>query len=330
LLFLESERMAHSAFDPRECESERTVIISELQGGENDPEQLLDVEVVATALRVHPYRHPTIGWLQDLQAMTRDDLYAHYRRFYHPANATLVVVGDVDAPDVVRRVEERFGSFEPGSANPRRRPAEPPQLGERRVLVEREGTTAYLKLAYPAPALRDRDFFPALVLDAVLTGAKGLNLWSAFRGNPPQRRSRLYVAVVERGLASAVAGAILPTADPFLYSITLTASAGVPIEAVEEAAVAELERVRAEGVSRQEVERARRQLRAQLVFETDSVTNVAHQLGYFEALDAGDLYPRLNACIDAVTAEQVSEVAHRRLHSNARTTGRFRPIEPRQ
>ena len=330
LLFLESERMAHSLFDPRECESERTVIISELQGGENDPEQLLDVEVVATALRVHPYRHPTIGWLQDLESMTRDDLYAHYRRFYHPANATLVVVGDVDAADVVRRVEERFGALEPGPANPRRRPAEPPQLGERRVLVERQGTTAYLKLAYPAPALRDRDFFPTLVLDAVLTGAKGLNLWSAFRGSPPQRRSRLYVSVVERGLASSVSGAVLPTADPFLYSVSLTASAGVPLEVVEEAAVAELERVRLEGVSRAEVDRAKRQLRARLVFDADSVTNVAHQLGYFEALDAGELYPRLNACVDAVTADQVSDAAYRRLHRNVRTTGWFRPIEPRQ
>ena len=109
LLFLESQRMSACLYDPDDCEAERTVIISELQGGENDPDQLLDMELTATALRVHPYGHPTLGWLHDLQAMSRDDLYGHYRRHYTPANATLVIVGDVQADDVLRRVERQFG-----------------------------------------------------------------------------------------------------------------------------------------------------------------------------------------------------------------------------
>src|SRR6478609_1891118 len=85
MLFIEAERMASGLYHPDDCESERTVIISELQGGENDPDQFLDQEVVATAFKAHPYRHPTIGWLADLQAMTRDDLFGHYRRYYAPA-----------------------------------------------------------------------------------------------------------------------------------------------------------------------------------------------------------------------------------------------------
>ena len=85
------------------------MIISELQGGENDPDQLLDQELTATAFRAHAYRHPTIGWLADLQTMTRDDLYGHYRRFYVPNNATLVIVGDVDAATALRDVVRRFG-----------------------------------------------------------------------------------------------------------------------------------------------------------------------------------------------------------------------------
>ena len=84
MLFIESERMASCLYHPDDCESERTVIISELQGGENDPDQLLDQEVTATAFKAHPYRHPTIGWLSDLQTMTRDDLYGYYRRYYIP------------------------------------------------------------------------------------------------------------------------------------------------------------------------------------------------------------------------------------------------------
>src|SRR5688500_15357655 len=212
MLFIEAERMSNGLYDPEECESERTVIISELQGGENDPEQLLDIEVTATALRVHTYRHPTIGWIDDLRSMTRDDLYTHYRRHYIPNNASLVIVGDVDADDVLRQAEKHFGAIPPGPPVDRVRTAtEPPQLGERRVSVEREGTTAYLKLAFHAPAVGEPDFLPMLVLDAVLTGAKGLNLWSSFRGAPPQRKARLYTALVERGLASVVGGALLAT-----------------------------------------------------------------------------------------------------------------------
>ena len=90
------------------------MIISELQGGENDPEQLLDIEVTAAAFKVHPYHHPTIGWLSDLQTMTREDLYGHYRRYYVPSNATLVIVGDVDTDDALKSVEKHFGGIRSG------------------------------------------------------------------------------------------------------------------------------------------------------------------------------------------------------------------------
>jgi zinc protease len=325
MLFIEAERMANSLYEPDECESERTVIISELQGGENDPEQVLDTEVTATAFRAHSYRHPTIGWLDDLRSMTRDDLFGHYRRHYIPNNATLVVVGDVDADDVLGRSERRFGQIPAGKLPRRIATAEPPQAGERRVVVEREGTTAYLKIAYHAPAATHPDFFPMVVLDAVLTGAKGLNLWSSFRVAPPQRKARLYTALVERGLATAVSGAIVPTSHPFLYALSFTATDGVALASLEEAALAAIEDTRT-GVDEREVARAKRQLRARLVFENDSVTNLAHQIGYFETVVGANFYPCIQACIDRVTPEQVRDVAARRLGRSSRTVGWFTPI----
>ena len=328
MLFIEAERMSNGLYEPEECDSERTVIISELQGGENDPEQVLDTEVTATAFRAHPYGHPTIGWLEDLRSMTRDDLYGHYRRHYVPNNATLVVVGDVRADDVWRGAERHFGAIPGGQLPPRARTAEPAQVGERRVVVEREGTTAYLKIAYHAPAATDRDFFPMLVLDAVLSGAKGLNLWSSFRVPPPQRKARLYTALVERGLASAVSGALVPTSHPFLYGLSFTASGGVAPADLEHAALAALEDVKT-GVTEQEVARARRQLRARLVFENDSVTNLAHQLGYFETVTGPGFYAGLQTAIEGVTLDQVVDVARRRLTKSARTVGWFNPLEPR-
>ena len=329
LLFIEAERMAHGLYEPSDCESERTVIISELQGGENDPDQLLDTEVTASAFRAHPYRHPTIGWVDDLRSMTRDDLFGHYRTHYVPANATLVVVGNINSDDVMRRADAHFGSIAGGAAPPRHRPAEPAQMGERRVLIEREGSTAYLKFAWRAPAAAEPDFFPMLVLDAALTGAKGTNLWTSFRGTPPQRKARLYTALVERGLASAVSGSVIATAEPFLYSVSLTAMEGISHGALEEAALAEIDRVQEHGLTEDEVARARRQLRARLVFEIDSVTNLAHQIGYFETVAGPGYFDELNSRVQAVTAAQVADVAARRLTKEARTVGWFRPLEHR-
>jgi zinc protease len=327
MLFIEAERMRSCLYDPADCESERTVIISELQGGENDPEQLLDQELTATAFRAHSYRHPTIGWLSDLQTMTRDDLYGHYRRFYAPNNATLVIVGDVARADAMRDVVKQFGKLEPSDVRRRSSTIEPAQLGERRMTISKEGTTAYLKVGFHAPGVTHDDFFPLLVLDAVLTGAKGLNLWASFRTLPPQRSARLYQALVNTGLASAVNGALLPTEEPFLYTISVTATDGTSLDRVEAATLSEVERARTNGITPQELQKAKNQLRARLVFENDSITNIAHQIGFFQTIASWQVYPTLPQRIDAVTIEDVSRVAADRLKPTGRTIGRFEPIQ---
>src|SRR5262245_19908877 len=325
MLFIESERMANSLYHPDDCESERTVIIAELQGGENDPDQLLDQELIATAFKAHPYRHPTIGWLSDLETMTRDDLYSYYRRYYIPNNATLVVVGDVDTDDVLTRVERQFGGIASGPEPPRMRTVEPEQTGERRLTIRKEGTTAYLKLGMHAPGANDASFVPLLVLDAVLTGAKGINLWASFRVPPPQRSARLFRALVERGLASAVSGSLLPTEQPFVYIISATVRSDVTLAAVETALVEELDRVRRDGITAAELAKAKTQLKARIVFDKDSVTHIAHQLGYFETIGAGDLLRTAPSRIDAVTLDDVARAASGVLTHANRTTGWLEP-----
>ncbi len=326
MLRVEAERMSGCVYDPADCESERTVIISELHGAENDPEQLLETEVVATAFKAHPYRHPTIGWFEDLQRMDRDDLYGHYRRYYLPNNATLVIVGDVGSRDALRLVTKHFAPLAAGEPPPRSRVVEPPQRGERRVTVEREGTTAYLKLGYHAPAVDDPDYFPMLVLDAILTGPKGLNLWSSFREPPPQRRARLYRALVDGGLASSIGGALLPTTDPFLYLLSATVTDGVTVGVVEQVTTDQIEQVRRQSVTSEEITRAKRQLYARLVLEADSVTNLAHQLGYFETVASLDIHRCAHDRIDAVSLGDVTRVAGRYLMPANRTVGTFVPV----
>ncbi len=325
MLFIEAERMANCLYAAEDCESERTVIISELQGGENDPEQRLDTEITATALKAHPYRHPTIGWLSDLRTMTRDDLYGHYRRYYVPNNATLVVVGDVSTDDVVGRVRERFGGIAPGAPARRSVTVEPPQGGERRVHLRRPGTTAYWRAVFHAPAFADPDFFPLLVLDAILTGASGLNIWSGGGVPTPQRSARLYRGLVNTGLASAVGGFLPPTAEPFLYSMTATVAHGQSLAAVERAALDECARLVADGPRPQEVTRVLAQLKARFVFDAGSVTDLAHQLGYFATIARWQDWETIDDRLAAVTPEAVFAAARRYLAADNRTIGIFEP-----
>jgi zinc protease len=281
--------------------------------------------LTAAAFRVHPYGHPTIGWLPDLQTMTREDLYGHYRRFYIPNNATIVIVGDVETDAVLARVEHHFGAVPSGKAIERKRSIESAQQAERRVHFRKEGTTAYWRAAFHAPAVADDDFFPMLFVDAALSGASGLNIWSGHKVPTPQRSARLYRATVDTGLAANVGGAVLPTEDPFLYYIWATVAGGKTLRSVEDAVLTELERVARDGITEAELTKVRAQLRARFVYDGDSVTDIAHQLGYFETIgswrDYHDLIPRLGT----VTLDQVNAAARKYLQPDNRTIGWFEP-----
>ena len=232
MLFIESERMAHCLYDPEDCESERTVIISELQGGENDPDQLLDQELTATAFKAHPYRHPTIGWLSDLQTMTRDDLYGYYRRYYIPNNATLVIVGDVDTDDVLRKRRAALRRRSPPAPRPDADPHRRARADRRAARDDSQGRHGRVSAssAFTRPPSPIALFVPALLLDAVLTGAKGVNLWSSFRvAAAAAERASLSRAGRARASPRRSSGAMLPTEQPFLYTVSATATDGVPL-----------------------------------------------------------------------------------------------------
>jgi zinc protease len=171
----------------------------------------------------------------------------------------------------------------------------------------------------------DDRFYAVLVLDAVLTGAYGLNLWSSFRLPPPQRSARLYRALVEKRIASAVTGSLLPTEQPFVYIVSVTATDGTPLADVEAALVHELDLAARDGITDAELAKAKAQLKARLVFDNDSVTNIAHQLGYFETIAGVDVFSSLGGRIAAVTRDAVSEAARSVLRTSNRTIGWFDP-----
>ena len=150
-LRLESDRMKNSTFDAKEVASERTVIISEREGHENEPMFRLTEAVQQTAFRVHPYHHEIIGDMADLHTITRDDLYAHYRRFYVPNNAVLALAGDFETKSMLKRVKELFEPIPKGPTPPRLARPEPEQKGEVRLSVEGPGDTTYIQVAYRLP-----------------------------------------------------------------------------------------------------------------------------------------------------------------------------------
>ena len=152
-LRLEADRMGRALFPPKEVASERTVIISERQGRENSPSFRLAEEVQAAAFRVHSYHHEVIGDMVDLETMTRDDLYGHYRQYYAPNNAIAVVVGDFKTRDMLARIQALFGGYKPKTLPARQPRPEPEQKGERRVSLSGEGETAFIEVGYHVPGV---------------------------------------------------------------------------------------------------------------------------------------------------------------------------------
>jgi zinc protease len=321
-LRIEADRMVNAVFDLEETALERTVIISERQGSENQPTFLLNEEVVGAAFRVHPYHHETIGDMCDLETITHADLWRHYQTHYGPDNAVAVAVGDFDAPQMLARIQELFGPVAARSnPSPVNRP-EPPQRGERRIDLEGPGSTAYLQVAYHAPAASESDFFPMVILGAILTGASGMSMFSAA---PPNRSSRLYKALVETGLAAGVSGSLWPALDPHLYNVLATVRTGRDLDEIESAFDAEIERALAGPISQDELDTAVKQARAQFAYSSESVTNQGFWLGYASVFADTDWFEQFLDRLAAVTVEDVHRVANLYLPRRNRTVGRYVP-----
>lgn len=321
-LRIEADRMVNALFDPEEVALERTVIISERQGDENEPTFLLDEEVSAAAFRVHPYHYQTIGDMCDLETIGHADLWRHYQTHYGPNNAIAVVVGDFETDQMLARVRELFGPIAPRSDPlPVNRP-EPPQRGERRVNVEGPGSTAYLQAVYHTPTATDPDFFPMVVLSTVLTGAPGMNLFS---GDPPNRSSRLYKALVETGLAAGVSGSLSPMLDPYLYEVSATVRSGRTLAEVEAALEAEFDRVLQGPISADELQKAVKQAKAQFAYSSESVTNQGFWLGFSSIVADVDWFESFVDSLAAVRVEDVLRVAQGYLPRRNRTMGHYLP-----
>lgn len=323
-LDLEADRMYNSFFAPEEVESERTVIISERQGNENEPMFLLAEEVQAAAFRVHSYHHEVIGDLIDLQTMSRDDLYQHYRKHYVPGNAILTVAGDFVTGEMLDRIRELYEPLADGSAPELTVRPEPEQSGERLINVEGPGETTYVQAAYHAPAANDPDFFAYLVTDSLLTGPSSLNL---FGGGISNKTSRLYKALVDKELAVSLQGGLIATIDPFLHTIVATVHPESTAEKLILAMDEEISQLQDSPPAQEDVDRAVKQARALFAYGSESITNQAFWMGYAEIFDTYDWFLNYLDRLAAVTPEEVQRIAQKYMRPGNRVLGIYRPAE---
>lgn len=321
-LRLEADRMANSLFDPDEVESERTVIISERQGNENEPLFRLGERMQQSAFNTHTYRHEVIGDLADLQTIRREDLYAHYRTYYIPNNAVVALAGDFESNDMLERLQRLYEPIPAATPPPRVATPEPPQQGERQVEVSGPGETTYVQLCFRAPAAAHPDVFPLMVADSLLAGPSNLNM---FAGGISNKTSRLYRTLVESELAVSVYGGMSVTIDPFLYTVTAIVHPQSNPEAVIKAIEEQIEILQATPPPREELERAVKQARALFAYGSESITNQAFWMGFSEMFDSYEWFTSYLDRMAAVQPDEVQQAAQAYLGASNRISGVYLP-----
>jgi zinc protease len=322
---LEADRFANNQWPDDEFRRELEVVKEERrQRTDDSPRALFFEQFSAQSWTTHPYRRPIVGWMSDLQAMVPDDARAFYRQWYSPANAAVVIAGDVDVAQVRALAERLYGAI-PARAVPARKPREePPQQGPRRFEYRAAVDQAMVVLGYKVPHLLD----PA-VDDATSTDALALTLLAAvLDGYDGARLGRALVQGVggQRIADSVSASHGLVGRGPQQFTLLAVPAQGVTPEMVTAALKAEVQRVAREGVTETELQRVKTQWTASEVYKLDSVFNQARELGQQWLLGWGlDGQARLMARLRAITPAQVQSVAQRYFGDEQLTTGVLLP-----
>lgn len=324
-LRLEADRMVNALMSPEDVEAERTVILSERGMYENDPQFRLSEALTAAAFQTHPYHHEVIGSEADLRTMTRDDLLAHYRQHYVPNNAVAVMVGDFDTAVILARITDLFGQIPPGETAVPITPEEPTQKAERRVTVTGPDSTPHFVFAYKVPPADHPDYLPLSLLNAAFTGGSSLGM---FGGGGSNKSSRLYRALVSTELAISAHGGLTPSADPFLYLITVTARNGRDLAGIEAALENEINRLAAEPITQTELDKALKRAKASFVMAGESITGQTQLLGLAETV-IGDYgwFENMLAQLNKVTLTDIERVRRTYLQPDQRTVGVYRKNE---
>jgi len=314
-LNLEADRMQNLRIDPGETISEKNVVMEERRlTHEDDPQNSLYEEVVAASFKVHPYQRPVIGWMSDLKAMEREDLYTHYKSFYSPSNAVIVVAGDVKADEMIKKIKYSFGNIPPGPSVKRIISSEPEQRGERRVFLKREAELPYLLITYHTPSFSHKDSYALDILSLILSAGKSSRLY----------QSLVYEKKIALNVYADYSGF---NRDPYLFFFAATASPGKDIKEVESALTGEIERIKKELPSEREVQKAKNLIESSFIMAQDSIYMQAMKYGMFEMLGDWRYIDRYLEGIRKVAAGDIVRVAEKYFREENRTVGILIPLK---
>ncbi|MBK9204054.1 MAG: insulinase family protein [Candidatus Obscuribacter sp.] len=315
VIALEADRMRNLNLRQDHRNSEMTVVRNEFENGKNSPFSVLIEQLGATAFDAHPYHHPIIGWLSDVENVPLARLKAFYDEFYWPNNATVMVTGNYGTDDdVLKTIVDEFGAI-PASphAIPEVYTVEAPQLGERRFAIEQESTDpAVVVMGFRVPGAAHKD-------------SAALDVIAGMLGSSSRMASRLYQSLVETGLA--VEAFIWPNTqrDEYLLRIGAIPTPGTTLEQLEEALMAQLNKLAREEASPEELAKVKKASRKSRLLGADSQMSLVSKICEMEVASSWEFYLDYDALIDAVTAQDVRDVASRYFVKKNRTTGHFLP-----
>lgn len=322
-LDLEADRMVNSLFNLADVESERTVIISEKEGKDNEPFLRLSTAVNEAAFLSHPYRNEVIGNLEDLKRIQRNDLYNHYRKYYQPANAIISIAGDFNTSEMIEKIQNKFLYISSEFSADHEIQPEHEIKEKKEILLSGPGDTIFIQIAYRSPSANDPDFFGFTILDSLLSGPASLNMFGG--GGTSNRTSRLYKKLVDRRFAVSLAGGLQATLDPHLYDLSITLHQGQDPEIVIKTIDQEIERLIEKRIRKSEIQRAVKQARAMFAYGLENITNQAFWLGYSESFADHDWYACYLDRLNEIKPQDVRRVAEKYLHPEKRVIGIYHP-----
>ena len=313
---LEADRIQNLSFDPKMIKSEREVVASERRTSVDGSNfGVLSEQLQATAFAAHPYQWPVIGWPSDIESWTMEDLKQHFEMGYSPSNATMVVSGDVTADEIFKLAERYIEPIPSHAPPPKVTTREPEQLGERRLIVKKFAQLPLLIVGYHVPESASPDYYPLRVLQTILSTGQS---------------SRLYKRVIDKDqLALFIQGNFGFAFDPTLFTVVAQPKAGVPPEAVEKAVYEELDRIKDEGVTDNEIEKAKNILLANFYRQMKTINGKANTIGSYEVF-FGD-YRKLFTAADEygkVTADSVRAIVKKYFSDKNRTVATLVPETP--
>ncbi|HXF76917.1 MAG TPA: pitrilysin family protein, partial [Methylomirabilota bacterium] len=316
-LELEADRMANALLGETYFEPEKKVIQEERRLRTDDnPASALAELTNAVAYTIHPYRRPVVGWMEDIQHLTRQDLVDFYKLYYAPNNAFIVVVGDFAAADLLPKIKAAFEKIPRSAGPPEVQAIEPEQRGERRVILKKEAELPFVLQFYHAPNLKSPDSFALDVLSVVLAGGRSSRLYQEL----------VYQKRMARGVDADYNGL---SVDPSGFSIAAQLMPGVEPARLEREIDRLVDKAKTELISERELQKAKNQIEAAFIFAQDSIYGQAMKIGFYEVAGGWRQMESYLDGIRKVTREDVRRVAKQYLDPDRRTVGTLIPIKAR-